>query len=252
MSTLPCDRFLRYAELTECLHSLVRDHPRLVSIESIGKSHEGRDIWVLTVTNAASGPAHDDHWYDVQTKFDLAKAYQEMGDKEGAREILTEVIKEGDAQQQAEAKALMDGDVRKYGSKTVVAIFDEYYRYFQPFEGLDFLKAMADRNRFIRAWTTFMADYPLVLTPFLPAPIFTWNRDEQGAEGVREVLGSALYSYAMNFMGLPAAFVPANENDAQPVGVQIVGRRFREDMILDAAEAVERSVGVMAERLWRR
>jgi FimV-like protein len=31
-----------------------------------------------------------------------------MGDKEGAREILAEVIKEGDAQQQAEAKALMD------------------------------------------------------------------------------------------------------------------------------------------------
>jgi len=25
---------------------------------------------------------------------------------------------------------------------------------------------MAGRNRFIRAWTTFMADYPLVLTPF--------------------------------------------------------------------------------------
>ena len=151
-----------------------------------------------------------------------------------------------------EAKALLDADVRKYGSKTVVAIFDEYYRYFQPFEGIDFLKAIADRNRFIRAWTTFLADYPLVLTPFLPAPIFTWNRDEQGAEGVREVLGSALYSYAMNFMGLPAAVVPANENAGQPVGVQIVGRRFREDMILDAAEAVEGAVGVMAEQLWQR
>ena len=113
-----------------------------------------------------------------------------------------------------EAKALMDADVRKYGSKTVVAIFDEYYRYFQPFEGLEFLKAMADRNRFIRAWTTFLADYPLVLTPFLPAPIFTWNRDEQGAEGVREVLGSALYSYAMNFMGLPAAIVPGTRTRA--------------------------------------
>jgi pilus assembly protein FimV len=52
-------------------------------------------------------PVHDDHWYDVQTKFDLAKAYQEMGDKEGAREILAEVIKEGDAQQQAEANELL-------------------------------------------------------------------------------------------------------------------------------------------------
>ena len=57
---------------------------------------------------AAEGGAKDDRWYDVQTKFDLAKAYQEMGDKDGAREILQEVIKDGDAAQQAEAKALLD------------------------------------------------------------------------------------------------------------------------------------------------
>ena len=50
----------------------------------------------------------DDHWFDVQTKFDLAKAYQEMGDKESAREILKEVVDEGDAQQQAEAKAMLN------------------------------------------------------------------------------------------------------------------------------------------------
>ncbi|HEV7821749.1 MAG TPA: FimV/HubP family polar landmark protein, partial [Burkholderiales bacterium] len=56
----------------------------------------------------AAGGAKDDHWYDVQTKFDLAKAYQEMGDKDGAREILQEVIKEGDTAQQAEAKQLLD------------------------------------------------------------------------------------------------------------------------------------------------
>ncbi len=57
---------------------------------------------------AAEGGVKDDRWYDVQTKFDLAKAYQEMGDKDGAREILQEVIKEGDTAQQSEAKALLD------------------------------------------------------------------------------------------------------------------------------------------------
>jgi len=56
----------------------------------------------------AGGGVKDDHWNDVQTKFDLAKAYQEMGDKDGAREILQEVIKEGDAGQQAEAKKLLE------------------------------------------------------------------------------------------------------------------------------------------------
>jgi pilus assembly protein FimV len=43
----------------------------------------------------------------VQTKFDLAKAYQEMGDKDGAREILKEVIAEGDAEQKAAAQAVL-------------------------------------------------------------------------------------------------------------------------------------------------
>ena len=56
---------------------------------------------------AEAGPK-DDHWYDVQTKFDLAKAYQEMGDKDGAIEILREVIKDGDVAQQAEANALLE------------------------------------------------------------------------------------------------------------------------------------------------
>ena len=57
---------------------------------------------------AAPGQEKDGHWYDVQTKFDLAKAYQEMGDKDGAKEILHEVIKEGDAEQQSQAKQLLE------------------------------------------------------------------------------------------------------------------------------------------------
>ena len=57
---------------------------------------------------AAGGGEKDGHWYDVQTKFDLAKAYQEMGDKDGAKEILQEVIKEGDTEQKSQAKTLLD------------------------------------------------------------------------------------------------------------------------------------------------
>ncbi|WP_165873426.1 FimV family protein [Parasulfuritortus cantonensis] len=44
---------------------------------------------------------------EVNTKLDLARAYLEMGDKEGAREILDEVVKEGGAQQRAEAERLI-------------------------------------------------------------------------------------------------------------------------------------------------
>ena len=58
-------------------------------------------------SSQVSATGKDDHWYDVQTKFDLAKAYQEMGDKDGAREILKEVLQEGDAQQKAAAQTVL-------------------------------------------------------------------------------------------------------------------------------------------------
>lgn len=45
---------------------------------------------------------------EAATKLDLAKAYEEMGDLEGARELLREVLTEGDAGQRAEAQALLD------------------------------------------------------------------------------------------------------------------------------------------------
>ena len=62
---------------------------------SFGEQPGGRDV------------VKDDHWYDVQQKFDLAKAYEEMGDKDGARDILQEVVKEGDTEQQSQAKTLL-------------------------------------------------------------------------------------------------------------------------------------------------
>jgi pilus assembly protein FimV len=44
---------------------------------------------------------------DVATKLDLAKAYEEMGDYEGARELLQEVLAEGDAAQRAKAQFIL-------------------------------------------------------------------------------------------------------------------------------------------------
>jgi pilus assembly protein FimV len=49
----------------------------------------------------------DPKWQEVATKLDLAKAYEEMGDKDGARELLNEVLKEGDAAQQGQAKQML-------------------------------------------------------------------------------------------------------------------------------------------------
>ena len=46
-------------------------------------------------------------------------------------------------------------------------------------------------------------------------------------------------TWAINLLGLPSVAVPTGTVDGLPMGVQLVGRRFREDLCLDAAEAIE-------------
>jgi hypothetical protein len=61
------DRFLRYDELVEWLHLVADEHPGLVALETYGRSYEGRDLWLVTVTDHTTG-SHDTkpaHWVDA-------------------------------------------------------------------------------------------------------------------------------------------------------------------------------------------
>jgi murein tripeptide amidase MpaA len=51
------DTYYTYEDLTRILHGYAKEYPSLVQLESIGKSHEGRDIWLAAVTNGGTGPA---------------------------------------------------------------------------------------------------------------------------------------------------------------------------------------------------
>ncbi|HEX7440403.1 MAG TPA: M14 family metallopeptidase [Caldimonas sp.] len=50
------DAFYKYDDLTRLLFAYAQAHPTLVAVASIGKSFEGRDIWVAAITNTATGP----------------------------------------------------------------------------------------------------------------------------------------------------------------------------------------------------
>ncbi|HMM42966.1 MAG TPA: M14 family zinc carboxypeptidase, partial [Thermomicrobiales bacterium] len=52
-------RFHTYDELTALLKGLVETYPTLATLESIGQSHEGRQIWLVTITNQETGAADD-------------------------------------------------------------------------------------------------------------------------------------------------------------------------------------------------
>ena len=51
------DRYYPYDALTEQLKALAETYPHLLTLDSIGKSFEGRELWCVTATNLATGPA---------------------------------------------------------------------------------------------------------------------------------------------------------------------------------------------------
>ncbi len=53
---LAFNRLYDYPELVEALKALVAAHPDRLTLESIGKSTEGRDLWCVTINDKATGP----------------------------------------------------------------------------------------------------------------------------------------------------------------------------------------------------
>ncbi len=142
--------------------------------------------------------------------------------------------------------------VREHGSAEINQVLDGYLAASQPLDLDGYVNALADRTRLLRAWSVFMDTYPLVLAPVSQVPPFPQHEDLQGAERVRQMLDEQSMLYSVNLLGLPAAAVPTGVVDGVPLGVQIIGPRFREDLCLDAAQVVETGVGVLAHQLWER
>ena len=73
----------------------------------LGANSDLADLADLTGDLAEATGPDSPRWQEMATKLDLASAYDEIGDKEGARELLHEVIAGGDAQQQAKARDML-------------------------------------------------------------------------------------------------------------------------------------------------
>ena len=101
------------------------------------------------------------------------------------------------------------------------------------------LQALAKRSTLIRQWQLFMQRYPLVLTPVSGEPPFAWGQDVDSPQSMAGVLRAQETQFAVPLLGLPAVSVPTGLADGLPMGVQLIGQRFREDLVLDAAEVIE-------------
>ena len=86
------------------------------------------------------------------------------------------------------------------------------------------------------AWGQFFQDHPVVLSPVCCERPWVVGED---VSRVGEIAGAMRMVVPVNILGLPSCAVPVGADEGLPQGVQLIGARFREDLLLDAAQAIE-------------
>ena len=108
------------------------------------------------------------------------------------------------------------------------------------YSGLDLTAAANFRADFAVRLGRFHERYDLLLTPALPLTAFTAGLEVPEGSGLGRWFEWSPFSLPFNLTGQPAASVPCGfGDDGLPVGLQIVGRRHDDGLVLRAARALE-------------
>lgn len=104
--------------------------------------------------------------------------------------------------------------------------------------------AYMTRQALLRAWGEFQQEHPLIIAPIFTGVPFQASKGYTTAE-VAEIVHGLRMTIAVNALGLPAVALPVGTGDGLPQAVQVIGPRYREDLCLDAAAALEERAGII-------
>lgn len=123
------------------------------------------------------------------------------------------------------------------------------YRWGLGVSGAQLIEALAVYDRVTRQIGRFIAEYDLLLTPtsaMLPEPIGTFDPNRAGidADGVfNDLAPKETFTALFNATGQPAISLPLGRSrDGLPIGIQLVARFGREDLLLATARQIEEEV----------
>jgi amidase len=102
-----------------------------------------------------------------------------------------------------------------------------------------FQDALQRRVTLLRQWLLFLEQYPVVIMPVSGELPFRDHEDVEGFEAFQRIMAAQLTQVGLPLLSLPGLAVSTGLVDGVPVGVQLVGGRYREDILLAAGEAIE-------------
>jgi amidase len=142
---------------------------------------------------------------------------------------------------------------RRMGSDQIRWYFEAWFATVSPYRDTgEYLDALAARNTLLRQWLLLLETHPVILLPERVDALLEVDEDLRSADHLHHILWGLAPSIIVNLLGLPAVMVPTGLGDGLPAGVQLVAGRYREDLCLAAAAAIESVVGTLVEQLWSR
>ena len=129
--------------------------------------------------------------------------------------------------------------IEKYGDKAVQHMARYFDKLTPSLDLPSFAKALASRSTLLRGWMLFFQEYPLVLMPVSCEPPFPAGHDQGDDDTLDRLVTAQRAQFPPACLGLPGISVPTGIAAGLPMGVQLIAGRFREDLLLDAAEIIE-------------
>ncbi|GAA4612608.1 amidase family protein [Actinoallomurus liliacearum] len=114
-----------------------------------------------------------------------------------------------------------------------------------PASAAELVKLMGSWLNIRRSWSEFLHEYPLLVGPVFTEPPVEPGLESRDRAGRDRVGAGMRLCTVTSFVGVPGVAVPTGVTDGLPSGVQIVGRAFREDLCLAAAQEIEDRLGVL-------
>ncbi len=126
--------------------------------------------------------------------------------------------------------------VEKEGEAASLAVYRHMAALCPPPDLAQFQDALTRRATLIREWQVFLRRFPVVLMPTCARVPFPDGLDTQGFDAFQGIIEAQLTQVGLPLLGLPGLAVQVGT--ALGEGVQLVGPRFREDVLLAAGEAI--------------
>ena len=113
-----------------------------------------------------------------------------------------------------------------------------------PFTAERLMNTLLERDQLRRQFLAQMEDFPILLSPVCAIPAFRHEDAGWGPQHPADYLRTMSYCQYYNLLGNPAAVVPVGKSpEGLPIGVQVIGRPFREEEVLAVAAVIEEQFG---------